>query len=286
MAPNPPTDIATAVAAYADDCRSRIPAFVARHFGWRGTLPLHRLALGPDLLRAPFNVLLVGPTLFLRLAAWVSRQIGLERLGAWLARRNLFVETDLARGVADLVLTELLGITPGNASLPPGWRERARDLIAEYVAARHAVAEFAAGFVTIGVGLALVHALTPSAISLGPILANELAQREAIEGFWLGSWAGAIYHGWYPAKASWPEVIGTTIAVMAGFALLATFMGLLTDPIQQALGLHRRRLQHLVATLERVALGQRDADLGLPDLYVARITDLADIALMAFRLTR
>jgi hypothetical protein len=231
-------------------------------------------------------VLLVGPTLFLRIAAWVCRRSRLAHVGAWLARLNLFVETDLARGVADLILGQLLGITETNTALPPGWRERARDLIAEYVAARHAVAEFAAGFVTIGVGSALVHTLTPSAISLGPLLANEFAQQEAIEGFWLGPWAGSIYHGWYPATATWPEVVVTTVVVMVSFALLATFMGLLTDPIQQALGVHRRRLERLVATLEQVALGQRDADLGLPDLYVARITDLADIALMAFRLTR
>ena len=57
-----------AVRSYAAACRARIPGFVARHFGWRGSLRLHRSAIGLDLLRAPLNVLLVGPTLFLRLA--------------------------------------------------------------------------------------------------------------------------------------------------------------------------------------------------------------------------
>ena len=117
-----------------------------------------------------------------------------------------------------------------------------RDLIAEYLAARHAVAEFAAGFVTVAVGLVLVQALTPSAITLGPLLAREFAQREAIEGFWLGPWAGAIWHGWFPAHASWGETIATTAVVMACFALVATFMGLVTDPVLQSLGVHRRRL--------------------------------------------
>ncbi len=148
------------------------------------------------------------------------------------------------------------------------------------------MAEFAAGFVAIGVGIALVHALTPSAITLGPLLAREFAQAEAIDAFWLGPWAGAIWHGWYPADASWGETIVTTATVMGCFALLATFMGLITDPVLHAMGLHRRRLGHVVDTLERVALGDRDASLGLPDLYVVRLTDLVDVLLLTMRMTR
>ena len=40
-------------------------------------------------------------------------------------------------------------------------------------------------------GIALVQAMTPSAISLGPLLARQLAQQDAIDAFWLGPWAGA-----------------------------------------------------------------------------------------------
>jgi hypothetical protein len=273
-----------AVAAYAEACRARIPAFTARHFGLEGTLRLHREALGLDLLRAPLNVLLVGPALFLRLAGALCRRLGLGRLGGWLASRNLFVETRLSRRVADLVLDELLGLD--EAPLPPARRDRARRLIAEYVSARHAVAEFAAGFVGLAVGIVVLRALTPSAISLGPMLAREMAQREAVEGFWLGPWAGSVYYGWYPVHATAAETVATTLVVMGCFALLATFMGVVTDPLQQTLGLHRKRLLRLVNTLERVASGEETASLDLPDPYIARATDLADVALMAMRLTR
>ena len=272
--------------AHANACRARIPTFVARHFGWVGTLRLHGRALGFDLLRAPLNVLLVGPALFVRVLACLCRYLGLLRVATWLRRRDLFLETELSRAIAALVLEEVLSLRDASGPLPAGWRNRARDLLAEYVAARHAVTEFAAGFVAIGAGLVLVHALTPSAISLGPLLAQELAQQDAIQGFWLGAWAGSIYYSWFPAMATWSEIVGTTIAMMGCFALLATFMGLVTDPIQQLLGLHRRRLERLVKTLERIALGKSDATLDLPDPYVARITDLADLALIAMRLTR
>jgi len=273
-----------AVARYAEECRARIPAFAARHFGLAGSLRLHREALGLDLLRAPLNVLLVGPALFVRLAAMLARRVGLDRTGAWLESRELFLETRLSRRIADLVLDELLRLdaTP----LPGGWRDRVRHLIAEYVAARHAVAEFGAAIVLLVLGLVLLQSLTPSAISLGPMLAQELARREAVEGFWLGAAAGSLWYGWFPTSATWAELVTTTLAVMIGFALLATFTGLVMDPLQQALGLHRRRLERLIDTLERAALGQADASLALPDPYVARLTDLVDVALIALRVTR
>ena len=108
-----------AVRSYADACRARIPGFVARHFGWRGSLRLHRSAVGLDLLRAPLNVLLVGPTLFLRLAGLACRWLGWRRLGTWLARRNLFVETNLARRMADLVMSELLRLDDAPWAIDP-----------------------------------------------------------------------------------------------------------------------------------------------------------------------
>lgn len=279
--PDPPTR--ERIAAYAEACRARVPAFAARHFSLRGSLRLHREALGLDLLRAPLNVLLVAPSLFLRLAAAGLQRLGFARVGGWLARRNLFVETRLSRRVAELVLDELLRLDEGT---PPAWREHARRLIAEYVAARHAVAEFGAMLVLLSAGFLLLHALTPSAISLGPMLAQELARREAIEGFWLGPAAGNLWYGWFPVAPSWPELIFTTVAVMAGFALLATFTGVVMDPLQQALGIHRRRLHCLIDRLERAALEGHGVALDLPDPYVARLTDLVDVLLIALRATR
>jgi hypothetical protein len=274
-----------AIRAYAAECRARVPEFTARHFGWRGTLRLHRAALGLDLLRAPFNVMLVAPTLVLRLLAWVARRANQPRAAAWLGSRSLFVETRLAGHIAELVLRELLRIEAATG-LPAGWHERARRLIAEYVDARHAVAEFATASVAVLFGLLALHALTPSAVTLGPLLAQEFAQREAIEGFWLGAWAGSVWYSWFPPDVGWARLIATTAVAMGCFAVLATFMGLVVDPLLQLAGLHRRRLEHVVATLERLALGDGDATLGLPDLYVARLTDIADVIILAVRYTR
>lgn len=275
------------LAAYFAAVRARVPAFTRRHFGPLGALRLHKEALGLDLLRAPFNVLLVGPAFFLQLAARLLRLIGLKRAGNWLATRRLFLETRLSRRMAELVFDELLDLdkaAPDKDRLPP-WAKRVEDLIAEYVAARHAVAELAAGAAALVIGLVLLQALTPSALSLGPILAQEYAQSSAIQDFWAGSWAGSYYHSWYPAEASLAEKAGTTVLVMIAFAVGSTFIGLITDPLQQALGLHRRRLERFVDTLRQQASGG-EAGLGLPDPYIARLADVVDWVAMGYRMIR
>lgn len=274
-----------AIRAFVEDCRRRVPGFAARHFGFSGSLRLHHEAIGLDLIRAPINVLLVAPALFLRVAGTVLRWLGQERLGRWLVTRDLFLETRLSRRIADLVLDELLQLDRAQG-VPPDLRARSRHLIAEYVAARHAAAEFGAVLVLLVLGLVLLHRLTPSAISLGPMLAQEMARREAITGFWLGPTLGAVWYGWFPTAATLPELVATTLAVMVGFALLATFTGLVMDPLQQALGLHRYRLLRLLDTLERAALDDSDARLALPDPFIARLTDLVDVALIASRIGR
>ena len=211
--------------------------------------------------------------------------LGWRRAAGWLAACNLFVETDLARRMADSVLTELLRVDDPDWALPPEARAKVRDLIAEYLAARHAVAEFAAGFVTVGVGLALVQALTPSAITLGPLLAREFAQREAIEGFWLGPWAGAIWHGWYPAHASWGETIATTAVVMACFALVATFMGLVTDPVLQSL-----ECTGVASVTSSTRWSASRWAIVMPARPARslrrRLTDVVDVILLTMRMTR
>ncbi len=272
---------------YFAACRARIPAFTRRHFSIAGTIRLHQAALGLDLLRSPLNVLLVGPAFFLHLSAMLVRWLGLERLARWLATRRLFMETRLSRRIGEVVAGELLGLEQIMHSREmPARAERTEALLSEYMAARHAVAELAAGMIALMVGFLVLHALTPGALSLGPLLAQQYAEQSAVESFWAGAWAGEIYYAWWPTEASWPFTIFMTVLVMMLFAVCSTFMGLVTDPIQQAMGLHEQRLRRLIDTLERHAKGEDDARLALPDPYIARLGDLVDWVNIGLRMLR
>jgi hypothetical protein len=273
--------------AYFAGCRARVPAFTRRHFGLLGTLRLHYEAIGLDLLRSPLNVLLVGPSLFLRLAASALRLLRLERAARWLASRRLVVETRLARRIAGLIATELLELDRlAEAAGRPVPAEAVEGLIAEYVAARDAVAEFASGTLAIVLSLSTMHVVAPSAFSLGPLLAERYAEEEALSGFWAGRWAAGWYYWWWPAHASWGEIAAFTLGLMVVFSIVTTFMGLLTDPLQRALRLHDRRLYRLIDTLERAAQSDRAARLALPDPYLARVADLVDWVAFGLRYLR
>jgi hypothetical protein len=72
-------------------------------------------------------------------------------------------------------------------------------------------------------------------------------------------------------------VAGATAGVLGVAAVATAFAGVLSDPVQRALGLHHRRLNRLIDSLED-AFNHRDgAGFRTYDLYVARLIDLLDL---------
>jgi hypothetical protein len=232
---------------YIANRRERIDAFVDRHFTLVGALALHRRAIGWDLLRAPANLFLAGPALAVKLASWVTHRTGSKRLSAWLARRHLILETDVAREIEWLIATELLEI-------PFHRRDRAsyRDAIAEtiladeravqrvaaplaalggrdaefrcrlaaavesYLGSRAAMAEITTGFVAAGLGALVVKQATPGLVTLSSALAGMIAQQAAITAFPLGAGLGALWYGVFPATAGAGLLAATTGGVFLG----------------------------------------------------------------------
>ena len=66
-------------------------------------------------------------------------------------------------------------------------------------------------------------------------------------------------------------------------AVLAAFSGVITDPLQRRLGLHRRRLSRLLDALERGLCSERAQHVTMRDHYIARLVDLFDLAALALR---
>ena len=93
---------------WSEEDRDLVDRFVATHFGLRGTLRLHRNAIGWDLLRAPANVPLAPVYLLLRLAALLLKLTGLRRAARWLAGRRIFFRSAIARSVGGAVIDELV----------------------------------------------------------------------------------------------------------------------------------------------------------------------------------
>lgn len=303
-------DIVRAAASrYFASRRHRIDGFVARNFSWRGALRIHRNAFGWDLVRAPVNVFLEPLNFALRMAGRFARQVGAKRLAA-LADRTLLLETSVAREVAWLVQIELLelpccqgtrhvqrdalaeeiladprlvgGIRRrvadcGSVDDNSGLRRRLEQRVSAYTLSRSAVTETTTSLTMLAAGAASLQRLTPGALVLGPNLAAAIAQHAAIAAFPLGAGLGSLWYGLFPATPS-PLLLGAvTSGLIATAAAIAPFVGIVADPLQRYLGLHRRRLHRLVDALEREFNAPGAGQYMPRDHYVARLLSLLDL---------
>ena len=310
--------VAAGVKRYFADRRARVPGFVDRHFSIKGTLRLHRVALGWDILKAPLNLTLAAPQLAMRLGAAAADRLGAAGAARRL-RTQLLRETAVGREIVWLIHCDLLEIpfrlgeractrdalaetileSPemavslqmalaplGAHANDPAFRDGLKAALGELGTSRAAAAEIATGLLSLGAGAAALNKLTPGAATLGPALAAIMAHQAAVASFPLGAWLGGVWYGMFPAAASAGLVASTTGGLMLGAAGFAAFAGIITDPVLRATGLHRARLLRMIDALERQVSEPGAPGFSLHDHYVARLLDLFDIVGAAVRFAR
>ncbi len=303
-------------ARYFAERRAGVGRFVDRHFAWRGALRLHQAALGWDVLRAPANIALGLPNFALHVASLAAGRLGAGRAARALDRR-LLLRTAVAREVEWLIWTELLelpfaqdgrhserdalaeAILAEAAAEPDvaealaaigrhggdaAFRARLAAAIETYAGSRAAAAEITTALVTMGAGALALKQLTPGVATLGPGLAAVMAQQAAIASFPLGAGLGGVWYSLFPAAPSAALVTGLTVGLMGAAAFFTAFTGVVTDPLQRRVGLHRRRLLLMIAALERQMQDPAAPAYALRDHYVARVVDLLDLLGSAWRL--
>lgn len=290
--------------------RERVTWFVDRHFTLRGSARMHRRAFGLDLLRAPANVALVIPKAATLMLAWACERAGAQRAGRWLAEHPRFLQTDLARELNWLFFSELLELPYADG--PRCWqrdalaetvledeevaslrhallaaaaerygageaRQRLEQAVASYLGARAAVADITNSVLLSGTAALAFQAFAPGALSFGPVVAASLTQQAAVASFPFGATLGSAWYAMVPARPSFELVMVSTTAVVLAAALLATFSGVLADPVQRRLGMHRRRLLRLLRHLEEDFLAIEPQRFTVRDHYAARLIDLVEL---------
>ena len=308
-----------AIARYFTERHRRVGPFVDRHFSLRGALVLHRRALGWDIVKAPVNLALAVPQVGLKVAGAALGRAGAQRAGRGLRRVNLLLKTEVAAEIEWLIHTELLELpfrsgdreskrdalaetilsdpliadsledafaAIGPLAADPAFRRRLEEAMTAYAGGRAAAAEITTSILTIGTGVATLKQLTPGAVTLGTALAGLWAQQAAIAGFPLGSLIGGWWYAAFPVAASPALLLGTTGGLMIAASTLAAFAGIVADPVQRRLGLHRRRLDKMIDALERQLADPDAPAFAVRAHYVARLSDLFDLLAAAWRLTR
>ncbi len=304
--------VSEAARRYLTERRTRVKHFTHRHFSIKGAWRINRRALGKDLLRTPANVVWAVPHLLAQGGAALGHKLKWPALAGRLSRIPAGFKTDVEREVEWLIYSEWLELpfvqeqsgrrcqrdallegilahpTISQLLVPEliqldelahhrHFRQRLEQYLITYTASRTAAADLSGSLLSLAAGVATSKQLTPGAIAVGSVTATAIANQLAIANFTLGSTLGSLYYSVFPATASTGLLVTTTGGLIVLLGGLSALAGIVTDPLQQAFGLHERRLLKLLDALEKEMLGQSNSGYRLHDAYVARIFDLWDL---------
>ncbi len=300
--------IRSGIARYFADCRARVPAFIDRHFHYPGAMATNRMALGWDMLRAPIN-LLWAPVYALAclVKILVRNRAGLKWLHNLADRVPAGFTTRVQEHITSLIQRDLLNngqatsLREGNllesyliealeavyarhSSEPVDHQQFIKliepvvaDALSQYRITRTASADITNSISCTVLGAFAFQKFTPGGIGLGVVLASMLAKTLAARDFILGETIGGWYYSVFPPEPSLTTTASVMVAVMAALAAFAALSGVISDPIQAAIGLHRRRLHKLLDHLERDVSLSTQSSFRPKDQYVARILDTFDM---------
>lgn len=255
-----------------------VDGFVSRHFRLRGTLRLHRNAIGWDLLRAPGNVALAPVFLLTRLVSITASCVGLRRAAQALDARRFQFRSRVGATVEAALLSEV--IVPRNAGRDVPTPAQLR-LVEDYIAVRSAVSEISTLIAVIVIGLAAFQVVTPGVLSLTPVVTERAAHAREIAAFPFGQWLGGAWYSVFPGERPLWQLVAVGTGLVFTFSLVTTFAGLVADPLQARLGIHRRRLLGLLKRIDRHARPRIEGE-----FLLARGADITDTAALILRLLR
>jgi len=305
------------VRRYFEARQARVKPFVDRNFSLRGSVRLHRAAVGWDIAKAPFNLTMAAPQVGLLLAAKAAGKLGASRVASALGSKRLVVHTAVGKELAWRLHADLLelpyrsgervtardalaetiladprvvaALVPALEALvargdDPALRRRLEIAMTEYTRTRAAATEITTALLSLSTGALALRKLTPGALSLGPTLAAAIAQRAAVLSFPMGGALGSIWYTLFPVAPSAVLIAGLTGGLLAASTVASAFAGVVADPVQRKLGLHERRLRRMLDALERQMEDPDAPGFAVHDHYVARLLDLFDVTGALIRL--
>lgn len=297
-------DIEQAIAAgaqhYFDDCRALVPTFVDKHFHYPGAIKTNRVAWGWDVLIAPVNLLwapIYAIVCVLRFIIPTSHPIQ-----SYLNRVPSGVTTRVQRHISDLIVRELLNRNDNdrlfeqylttslqrlyhdqtdNANDPQRFNHFIKPLIAnaltEYQVTRTASADISNSLSCTIFGAFAFQKFTPGGIGIAFMLASLWVKKLAVSDFFLGETLGTFYYALFPPTPSLAMTSLVVLGVMTLLSVVAALSGVLIDPIQSAVGLHKRRLIRMLDHLQKDFVDQTNSSYRPKDQFVARIMDAFDM---------
>lgn len=308
--------VQSGIKSYLSHLRDQVDPFVDKHFCFESAWSINKKALGYDLLKAPANVLWAPLHFTLEHAGKGIEKIGFSVTGKQLQSLPSGFSTEVEREVQWRIYTEFLRLPIdqkdrsfhdngllehilaqpelvsilesslteiSELALSSSGKSQLEANLMAYVESRKAASELSSTLIATATTFATTKSLSLGTLGLGQALATSATAHAAVSSFALGKTLGGLYYSIMPVSASTSALILSTGGVAALLGVVSAFSGVVSDPIQGALGLHQKRLRKLVDALEIQLTSNEEGALELKDAYVARVIDLLDVLTLAVK---
>lgn len=288
---------------YFAHCRAALPDFIDRHFRYPGAIATNRVALGLDMLRAPINLFWAPLFALVSILKFLLGRVSCtQALAERLQRFPPGFTTQVQTHISQLVLTDLLHQNNPERSLQYAIVDELQQLyetqvdteidttrfhalaepiieeaLSQYRVTRTASADITNTLSCIVLGAFAFQKFTPGGIGIALMFTSVISTQLAAQDFIFGETLGAIYYGVFPPEPSLALTAAVSAGVLATLAAFAALSGMISDPIQAALGLHRYRLQKMLDHMEQDFLERSGSSFRPKDQYVARILETFDL---------
>ena len=289
--------------SYFDQCREALPGFIDRHFRYPGAIQTNRVAIGWDMLRAPINLFWAPLYALVSILRFVLGRIGgMQSLVGLLQRFPTGFTTQVQSNISELVLTDLLHQDSPERSLQYYIVAELQQLyeqheqteldterfhaltepvieeaLTQYRVTRTASADITNTLSCTVLGAFAFQKFTPGGIGIALMSTSIISTKLAAQDFIFGEALGEVYYGMFPPEPTLGLTLGVSAGVLATLAAFAALSGIISDPIQAALGLHRYRLQKMLNHMEQDFLERSGNSFRPKDQYVARILETFDL---------
>ncbi len=287
---------------YFQTCESRVEAFSKKHYYYPGAWHLNKHAFGWDLLKMPSNLIWAPFYMLMQLAGLLLKRAKYSTQANLMSRTPSGFTTQVQQQTKQYVYSELLGspshpdkcelhhfvlkslsqtqniaLTPHNEEmLTDKLRPIVDQTLARYSLTRTASADITNTLLSTAAGALTFKQFTPGGLGLGIVLASVYTQYSAQSNFIFGDTLGEFYYAMFPAEPSLATMAISTLCILGLLSVLASFSGLLTDPIQYKFGLHQYRLKKLIRHMKTDFENQSRASFHPKDQYIARIMEVFD----------
>ncbi|MBO9666283.1 MAG: hypothetical protein J7501_05670 [Bdellovibrio sp.] len=251
--------------------RASIDAFVQNHFTVKEALQIQKKSMIWDLAFYPLNTLWSIPYLTLKKGAETLEKLGWSRGSDFVGWVPSGFKTRYQKETEHLLANEFLA----NASeeLMAGFKKKAHldsylseaDLhslklkissvykqeVDKFTSSQVMVTDLITSFVTLLAGRYFFGDSSLGFLGMGTRIAKKVANDNAANHFFLGKKAGGYFYRAFPVAPTQTQIWVATIGLGCLLTVFSIAAAIFSDPLKKALGLHTRKLQVLLETLEQ-----------------------------------